>query len=708
LEGCHEAGLRRTEFHFRGPSSIHLDKVSPAKIEFCTCEPDLETNPMTRLNTLHRHLVSLRRSRTVGRWATAYSAVLSAALWLLLAVFAVDVAFQMDVLQRVLVMALAAAGVAWSFRRYAVPELGVREDLIELALLVEKKHQISSDLVAAIQFEQPEAAAWGSRQLEQKVIESVSDLSRRLDVFEGLAQPKPRRRAATLLATTALVAAIAFLLPEYTKAFLQRLCLASVHYPSATVIEQVAINHRTVLDHRRHGSRPADAKFAEGYPLDFWVRCAGVLPAGGRADLTSAGDRKRPVDLQRITLDARRARLQQAAVGLREGLVAKDVDLAGVWARDLATLARVDAPDLADAIESAGGDGEKLGQIAGQLEQRLAAWPGEAAGTAVYAGQLPRLVSPLQYQLYVGDGWTDPAAVAMIPLPVVESQLTAVPPSYARTASDKPPDPAARQISVLEGSEVQLAIECTNGKPLSSAWLTILGQESPQRYDLTSPDEARLRWSLSADHSPLARVLEPVRFEVQVTDQDGLHLETPIRGYVRIKQDRPPVCGATVVHKVVLPTAKPKIEYRVNDDYGIAKILLHVAVERERPGSGEATEGEANMENQALPLLATGQPVLPGSLPVDERYVFDLAALQIERDGQLQPANLAKGDRLKLTLEAVDYRGDLPGESYQSDPLILEISDEAGVLAAISEADEKSEQRLTDIIKQQLGIGEGK
>ena len=69
-------------------------------------------------------------------------------------------------------------------------------------------------------------------------------------------------------------------------------------------------------------------------------------------------------------------------------------------------------------------------------------------------------------------------------------------------------------------------------------------------------------------------------------------------------------------------------------------------------------------------------------------------------------AELAKGDRLRLTVEAVDYRGNLPGESYLSDPLVLEISDESGVLSAISEADERSEERLTDIIKQQLGIGE--
>lgn len=663
---------------------------------------------MTQLNTLHRHLATLRRTRVLGRWATAYSAVITAALWLLLAVFAMDVAFQMDVLQRVLVMLLAAAGLAWSFRRFAVPELGVREDEIELALMVERKHRISSDLVAAIQFEQPQAVAWGSRQLEEKVIASVSDLSRRLDVFEGFAQPKPRRRSAVLLISLTVTAGIVIRFPDYTQAFLQRLCLAAVHYPSDTVIEQIAINHRTVLDRRQHGAEPTGAQFAEGYPLDFWVRCSGVLPDSGKAELRSAGDRKRPVELQRMTLDERRERLQQTALGLREGLTAGDLDLAGVWARDLAVSARIDAPQVADAIESAAGDVAGLEQAADQIDRLLASWPGEAQRTAVYAGRLPRLVSPLVYQVYVGDGWTDPAAVAMIPLPLVESRLTPVPPSYAQATGHKLPDPAARQISVLEGSEVKLAVECTNRKKLSSVWLTVLGQSSAERYDLAAQDQDGFRWLLAADGSPFHRVTEPLRFEIQVTDEDGLHLETPLRGYIRIKPDRPPICAAAVVHKVVLPTAKPKIEYRVHDDYGVAKIFLHVAVERDQRVGSETADREANLERQTLALLPDAQPVLADRLPVEERYVLDLAALRIERGGVLQPANLVKGDRLKLTLEAVDYRGDLPGESYPSDPLVLEISDEAGVLAAISQADEKSEQRLTDIIKQQLGIGETK
>ena len=93
--------------------------------------------------------------------------------------------------------------------------------------------------------------------------------------------------------------------------------------------------------------------------------------------------------------------------------------------------------------------------------------------------------------------------------------------------------------------------------------------------------------------------------------------------------------------------------------------------------------------------------ILPASdLPIARRYPLELA-----------PLNLVKGDRLKIALEVTDYRGENElseplGVAFASDSLILEISDEAGVLAAISQADPNSEERLSDIIKRQLGIGE--
>jgi hypothetical protein len=72
----------------------------------------------------------------------------------------------------------------------------------------------------------------------------------------------------------------------------------------------------------------------------------------------------------------------------------------------------------------------------------------------------------------------------------------------------------------------------------------------------------------------------------------------------------------------------------------------------------------------------------------------------------LAPLGLSKGDQLKLTFEAIDYRGSLAGKSALSEPLILHVTDERGVLAAMVEADERSARQLDAIIQRQLGIGE--
>jgi hypothetical protein len=66
-----------------------------------------------------------------------------------------------------------------------------------------------------------------------------------------------------------------------------------------------------------------------------------------------------------------------------------------------------------------------------------------------------------------------------------------------------------------------------------------------------------------------------------------------------------------------------------------------------------------------------------------------------------------KGDQLKVTVEAVDYRGSLPGKSAASEPLSLFVTDERGVLAAMVESDQRSARQLDAIIERQLGIGGG-
>jgi hypothetical protein len=96
--------------------------------------------------------------------------------------------------------------------------------------------------------------------------------------------------------------------------------------------------------------------------------------------------------------------------------------------------------------------------------------------------------------------------------------------------------------------------------------------------------------------------------------------------------------------------------------------------------------------NLELPLDPT--PLLSQNLPRRGKQALDL-----------EKYNLAKGDLLKVTLAVVDFRGENRGEEAWSEPVLLEISDEAGVLAAITDADERSEKRLGEVIQQQLGVG---
>lgn len=670
---------------------------------------------MTRLKTLRQQLRSLRRWRRRARLAAAYSATISTALLAVAAIFAVDVLFELDVLQRLLVMLLGLGAVFWGFRKLTAPLLGQEETELQLALMVEERHRISSDLVAALQFESPEAKSWGSAALEASVIERVATLGRGFDVFEGFSREQMLRRLAILTLLCLGGAAVIGVFPAHARIFLDRLLMASSHYPSRTAIQRVVVNEQLVLVRERNGTQPSTINCPESQSLAVQVQCDGRLPRSGTARLRSESGRKRTLDLRRLTLDERRGRLEWTATALRDSLQDGPVELGDAWATRLAAQVQFDVPHAAELLTATPSDHDALRQSAAAIESVLQNWPGNADRSAVYEGNLRQLVEPVEYQLYLGDAWTDPARVDMIPLPMVDLTLTPIPPEYAK-AGQEAVEGDSRQISVLEGSQVDLSIECKNGKQLAEAWVTVLGIDDSERYDLTSSEKAESQWSLPTAASPFSRVLAPLRFEVQVQDTDGMQLETPIRGYIRIKADRPPSCSASVIHRVVLPTARPRIEYHANDDYGIAELTLRIEVERGEDEFGEYGEPDIcdiSLLNGAAPLLADALPLtetVDGHVRKGRSFPLDLASLQIKADGQSVPAALAKGDRLKITLMATDYRGDEPGESYLSDPISLEIGDRADIDAQQMEQAERAVEMMDTVeeeelkVKQALGI----
>jgi hypothetical protein len=650
------------------------------------------------------------------RQAAAWSAVAVAGLWTVAILFALDVQFEFGRFERAILLVAAIGLVVWAARRFALPYLGVTETEEDMALLVERRQQIDSDLIAAIQFESPQAGTWGSPQLEGAVIDYVAQVGRGINVFDGFSASDLWRRGGLLAGTLFAALVLTAIYPGHVWAFAQRLLLGRTHYPTDTLIEQIVVNQREVLDRASHGSQPLDARCAQGRPIRFLIECRGELPEKGTARLTATGGSRARTELSltKLSLDDRKARLTQAAQKIKAAAADDSIDTSQPWRDEVLSLVKFDAPQAAATLALLK-DRSELAAASDKLNAVLAVWPADALAHGIYEGTLDRLVDGVQYKLTLGDAWTDPARVTMIPLPIVQRALTPTPPMYARS-SENSQSVTTPQMAVLEGTRIDVAVECVNDKPLSNVWMNVRQGSETQRLELTKTDDSGKSWHLSqhgGNSSPLSRVTKELTYEIQVLDGDGLSLESPLRGTIRIKPDRPPSGGAELVHKVVLPEAQPVIEYRAADDFGVARVRLAVDIERHLgdivptmpPGESASHTGPmaessgSQMESATLELYsadASGTKLEP---KLTGKYSLALAKLPLAQ-------KLTKGDRVKLTLEVTDFRGDATGASYFSDPLVLEISDESGVLAAISEADERSEQRLTDIIKRQLGIGE--
>lgn len=555
---------------------------------------------MTKLATLRSRLESLRRRRKMARLGTALSGLAVAVAWTLAGAFVVDWTLMMSRMQRFIMLLLLVGVIAWAFRRLARPWLYWKESAIDVALLVEHQHKIDSDLVAAMQFESPQAVAWGSRQLREKVIDCAAEFGNGWNILQGFSYEDLTRRARILAVTFLLLLTGLFFSPWHATAFLNRLLLGSAHYPTRTQIDRVLVNGNAVESSR------VRAPF--GAPARLNIHASGDLPNEGFAVLRSVGGTESRVKLTR-----------------------------------------------------------------------------NAAEATAFNGQTPDLVDATSFQLYIGDAWTDPATIEVLALPVVEVKLTPTFPDYARaTERETEANPGAREMSVLEGSRVDLEVTCRN-KSLKDATVTIDGNA----YPLKAPDQsvaASRGWTLDTERTPLAQVTKPIRYDIQVTDADDMRLQKPIQGLLHVKSVQRPRIVASVVSNYVLPTTALPIEYRCSDDYGIQKLLVHLDIVG---GNGAARSPPP------MPARATTSPILHDKLPLKGIYKLELQRL-----------GLVKGDQVKVVLEAVGYRGARnAGQSAMSEPLVLQVTDEAGILAEISEPDERTANIFDEIIDRQLDIG---
>lgn len=611
---------------------------------------------MSRLDPLRSRLATLRRRRRLARWAVAYGTLVAACAAILLAACVVDRTFRMSRPQRIVSLLCCAAGAVWVWRRSVRPHLGQSEDLEETALIVERNHRIDSDLVAALQFESSGASSWGSPRLQQEVVERVGRVGGTLDVFAGMSFRTAAARLAWGAAGLLVLGGLAAAYPAHAVAFANRFLLGDRHYPTRTHVAAMRIDDRTVF----------------AAPAGEAVRISAVWP--GNDDPVSDDDlpgRPAARTARRLPILAAFGRPVRFAVDVA-GDVPEKVTIALVGrTHDVRT-----ELELLPEGAATGAAPESAADAAHEATSETK----PKSGTTTFVGTLSRLVDSVEWHATAGDAWTDPARIDVIPLPVVTIDLVPHLPQYASHLAvlEGPPSPGSRQLVVLDGTRIDLAVRCTNKK------LKRIDCVLDERPFALGPDAEGVWRPTQVADSPLQPVTKSLRYAIQVEDEDGLKLERPLEGAIGLKADKEPRITARMVRTAWLPTAMPEIRFGATDDFGVAAVVLQVQVRR----------ADGTTEEETLPVRQVPQAQQPLTNLLDT-YVLDLRRW-----------NLQRGEELKVVPEVVDYRGGLPARTGRGESLAIQITDRAGVAAALLESDQKSAQQLDAIILRELGIGD--
>ena len=270
---------------------------------------------MTKLDPIRANLAALGQWRRWVRGGTAASGLVIAVVAVLAVVFVLDFLFQPNRAVRAIFFVGAAASVLLAWRKLAQTWLGRSETELDLALMVQRHERrmalagdvrgqgagqrlaVARDFAAALQFEGPQGAQWGSVRLEQLVIDDVAGATSWLNVFEGFSMRQIVRRACFAAAALVLVVAAAALYPGHARAFANRLILGAAHYPSRTVLAALLINGQEVA--LVDGVAPATTQSAEGQPVRFALTVAGELPDAGQITASTATGRNFEIELVR-------------------------------------------------------------------------------------------------------------------------------------------------------------------------------------------------------------------------------------------------------------------------------------------------------------------------------------------------------------------------------------------------------------------------
>jgi hypothetical protein len=270
-----------------------------------------------------------------------------------------------------------------------------------------------------------------------------------------------------------------------------------------------------------------------------------------------------------------------------------------------------------------------------------------------------------------------------------------LPPDYARHNGDEPKhiSRGMRQFSVPEGSEVRMKVRAD--KVLKEVVLTLDDKPFQLVRDESSGPTSQL-WATGEEETPLGCVVQPTRYSVQVTDFEEQQLERPLEGVIRVQPDLPPRVAAVTRTPFVVPAGAPTIYLRAVDDHALARIWMTCEISHGKEGARWSDSNGAPVRTQEVRVydMAAGEPTKR-----------DIAA---EPALNFAPLGVAKGDTVKVTVWAKDFRGRREGKASSSEPLVFQVTDELGVLAHLAEFDKRTAGDLKTMVEKELGIGQSR
>ncbi|MBL7075946.1 MAG: hypothetical protein ISS31_00610 [Kiritimatiellae bacterium] len=207
-----------------------------------------------------------------------------------------------------------------------------------------------------------------------------------------------------------------------------------------------------------------------------------------------------------------------------------------------------------------------LGTIKGDPEER-------------FSHRIPLLTTAVRYRFRAGDApfpeWFE--VTPRPPLACTAVELTVTPPSYTGITPARF-DGLADEMAIPEGSRVTLTLTCNGALTSASVQMQ---QDTPVPLRARPAGEENVR-------TAELTITEGTRLSISATDTFGEQIETEV-AFMIVPDNAPVITIIAPTGRPTLPPgSKPTIDFTVDDDYGVANLVL----QRVKPGSKRDEDGK--------------------------------------------------------------------------------------------------------------------